>query len=107
MAKYGSHRQAAPGEPESRNDRTVPFREASRSSAVGRWKSQVEGLLSSAFLFPEMLKDVGTLSGFLERLKKNSALETKKEASDRGRVKTERQELWGQPLCELEFGDSK
>lgn len=54
-----------------------------------------------------MLKDVGT-RGFLERLKKNnSALETKKEASDRGRVKTERQELWGQPLCELEFGDSK
>lgn len=98
MAKYSSHRQAAPGEPESRNEQTMPYRETSGSSAVGRWKSQVEGLLSSAFLFPEMLKDVGTLNGFLERLKKNnSALETKKEASDRGRVKTERQELWGQP----------
>lgn len=80
------------------------------SRAAGRWKSQTEVLLSPAFLLPKMLEDAGILcglNGFLEHLSDNPALESRREASDGGRVKTEGQKLRGQPLCELELDDSK
>lgn len=79
------------------------------AQAAGRWKSQTEALRSPAFLLPKMSEDVGILCGlnrFLEHLNDNPALESRREASNGGRVKTG-QKLQGQPLCELELDESK